>query len=179
MGELFVIKNPRDNLEVIAFEYKNLERSIIELERKKNLFKEDPLFKRKLDNYLLLQKLAFSDENDFYFKDAKNNAFNYLNKAGNEDLKMYFRIAEHIVARRLDLATLLYKIDFLDNYFMIRGNNLYCVNHDSSTSGFDFTDNAREFLCKSARRQNRIVEYFDTPTIYSTINDVQYLVQDI
>ena len=175
MNNFYELKAKDDNIHVLAFQYHTLDYSIAVLKQKKDEYKKDPLFNRKLSNYILLQRLALSQEKDGVLDiDMKSTAEDYINRPENRDLKIYFSISERIIARELDKKLLLSRVDFKNRYFAVNGHNLYCVNGTGTTNSIEFNDNEREYLYSAAKRQNRIVESY-TVGVYATNANYNYL----
>ena len=121
MESLYTLKDSKHNFHLIAFQFHTLDYSVGVLKNKKKELKENPILKHKLDNYLLMQRLAFGQKSSgdnlpFNIEDTMKQ---YLNSPENKDLRTYMNICQHIVARELDMAELCSKIDF-DNHLFIR-----------------------------------------------------------
>jgi hypothetical protein len=159
MNDFYELKNKNDNLHLLAFQYHTLDYSIAVLKQKKEEYRNDPIFRRKLNNYILLQRLSFSEVSDDAL-DMKQTSEEYINRDDNKDLKIYFSISERIIARELDKKLLLSKVDFKNKYFAVNGHNLYCVNGVGTTNSIEFNDVEREYLYSAAKKQNRIVEAY-------------------
>ncbi len=174
MNGLFRLKS-NENFHLLSFQFHTLDYSIAILKNKREEYLKDPIFKRKLDNYLMLRRLSFSKDSDLTIN-MEHTAAEYLKREDNEDLRIYLNISEHIIARELDKNYLISKIDFYSNYFRLIGNNLYCINNGLNTESIEFTDNDRQFLCSCAKKKNRIVSNPDQG-IYN-YNDIsqQYII---
>lgn len=175
MDSFYELKSKGDNIHLLAFQYHTLDYSIAVLKQKKDEYKKDPIFNRKLNNYILLQRLALQQENDGNLDiDLKKAADDYINKIDNKDLKIYFSISERIIARELDKKLLLSKVNFKNRYFMANGHSLYCVNGSGTTNSIEFNDIEREYLYSAARKQNRIIDSY-TGGMYRTNMNYNYL----
>lgn len=170
MESLFTLKDSRHNFHLIAFQFHTLDYSVGVLKNKKKELKENPILKHKLDNYLLMQRLAYGQV------DMATMMKQYINNPDNIDLKNYMNICQHIVARELDMAELCSKIDFKDHLFVLEGKDLYCTDCNLSTANSSYNDIEKDFLCSCARRNKRIVRANSGSTnnipLYQTTNDI-------
>lgn len=179
MESLFTLKDSKHNFHLIAFQFHTLDYSVGVLKNKKRELKENPILKHKLDNYMLMQKLAFGQESSgeslpFNIKDTMKQ---YINNLDNSDLKNYMNICQHIVARELDMAELCSKIDFNNHLFILEGKDLYCTDCNLSTANSNYNDIEKDFLCSCAKRSHRIVRTnsgttSNIQTLYQTNNDI-------
>ncbi len=169
MNNFYELKQQDDNLHLLAFQYHTLDYSIAVLKQKKDEYKADPVFRRKLNNYILLQRLSFTENDSDLNMDMKQTAEEYINREDNRDLKIYFSISERIIARELDKNLLLSRVSFKNRYFAVNGHNLYCVNGTGTTNSIEFNDIDREYLYSAAKKQNRIVEAYSGGTYVSNV----------
>lgn len=175
MNNFYELKYKDDSIHLLAFQYHTLDYSIAVLKQKKEEYKKNPIFNRKLNNYILLQRLALQQENDNTMDiDMKKTAEEYISKPENMDLKIYFSISERIIARELDKKLLLSRVDFKNRYFTVSGHNLYCINGSGTTNSIEFNDIEREYLYSAAKRQNRIIDSYNGG-IYQTNINYNYL----
>lgn len=160
MESLFTLKDSKHNFHLIAFQFHTLDYSVGVLKNKKKELKENPILKHKIDNYILMQKLALGQKmnGDKLGFDISTTVKNYLNNPDNIDLKNYMNLCEHIIARELDMAELCSKIDFNNHLFTLVGNDLYCTDGVLSTINSGYNDIEKNFLCSCAKRSNRIVK---------------------
>lgn len=159
MESLFRLKDKKHNFHLIAFQFHTLDYSLGVLKNKKKELRNDPILKHKIDNYLLMERLSMSQKlnGEVLPFDINANIKDYLNNPNNADLKNYMNLCQHIIARELDMADLCSKIDFLDNLFILEGNDLYCTTNSLSTVNLGYNDIEKNFLCSCAKRSKRIV----------------------
>ncbi|MBQ7105528.1 MAG: hypothetical protein IJN90_06695 [Bacilli bacterium] len=159
MESLFTLKDNKHNFHLLAFQFHTLDYSVGVLKNKKKELRENPILKHKIDNYILMQKLALGQKmnGDTLGFDISSSIKNYINNPDNIDLKNYMNLCEHIIARELDMAELCSKIDFNGHLFTLVGNDLYCTDSVLSTVNSGFNDIEKNFLCSCAKRSNRIV----------------------
>ena len=178
MESLFTLKDSKHNFHLIAFQFHTLDYSVGVLKNKKKELKENPILKHKLDNYLLMQRLAFGQKSNgdvlpFNMEDTMKQ---YLNSPENKDLRTYMNICQHIVARELDMAELCSKIDFDNHLFILEGKDLYCTDCNLSTATGLYNDIEKDFLCSCAKRGRRIVRTnsgaTNVQTLYHTNKDL-------
>ena len=187
MDKIFTLKNPKDNINLLAFQYHTLEYSIEVLKKRKEELKSNPILKNKINNYLLMERLSFEQDlkrEDLPF-DIKKNIKDYLHNPNNNDLKNYMSICKHIVAKELDMAEICSRVSLNDHMFIVRGNDLFCVDCNLSTFDSIYNDIEKKFLYSCAKREKRIIRVentaFDTnvSALYNTAsdNDMSNLVQ--
>lgn len=159
MESLFRVKDQKHNFHLIAFQFHTLDYSLGVLKNKKKELRSDPILKHKIDNYLLMERLSMSQKlnGEALPFDINRNIKDYLNNPNNADLKNYMNLCQHIIARELDMADLCSKIDFLDNLFILEGNDLFCTNKGISTVSLGLNDIEKNFLCSCAKRSKRII----------------------
>ena len=177
MNDMFKLKNPKDNIHLLAFQYHALVYSMDVLQKLKKELKDNPILKYKIDNYLMMQRILFEQkmsEEQLPF-DIKSNIESYLNNPNNSDLKKYMNICNHIIAKKLDMSELLSKLDFYDHQFVVKGKDLICVDCNLSTIGNLYNDIEKNYLYNCARHKNRIVSATNNGSnigsIYSTNKD--------
>ncbi len=159
MESLFKLKNPNDNIYLLAFQYHTLQYSISVLKNRKMELRKDATLKNKIDNYLLMERLSIEQElhsEDLPF-DIKANIKEYVNNPRNKDLKNYINICKHIVAKQLDMAEICSKVDLNDHLFVVKGKDLFCVDCDLSTDSISYGEIEKDFLYSCAKRSRRIV----------------------
>lgn len=164
MESLFTLKDQKHNFHLLAFQFHTLDYSVGVLKNKKKELKNNPILKQKLDNYLLMQRLSFSQMvNDSVLPFNVNVMIKeYLNNPDNRDLRDYMNLCKHIVARELDMAEICSKIDFNSHLFVLEGKDLFCTDCALSTANGSFNDIEKDFLCSCAKRDRRIVRINNT-----------------
>jgi len=179
MESLFSLKDSKHNFHLIAFQFHTLDYSLGILKNKKKELKNNPVLKHKIDNYMLMQKLSWSQKTsgEILPFDINNTIKEYMDNPNNKDLKNYMNICKHIVARELDMAELCSKIDFNSHLFILDGKDLFCTDCSLSTVNSNYNEIEKNFLCSCAKREKRIVRVnTGTPSsgltpLYSTNND--------
>ncbi len=159
MDCIYELKDDKYNLHLLALYFQSLDYSVNIMKKKKRELLKNPVLKRKVDNYILLTKAGWNqneEKNNFDFN-FNEQAKCYLRKENNIDLREYINICKHIVAKELDKGILCSKIDFRGHHFKIVGRDLVGVDCNFSTRGLAFTSVERDFLCSCAKRKGLVV----------------------
>lgn len=160
MKSLFSLKNPKDSIQLLAFRHHALDYSISVLESKKKSLRSNARLKAKIENYLLMERLAIKvalNKSPLSF-DIKKEISLYLNNPNNADLKNYIDICNHIVAKKLDMNELYSRVELNGNYFVVEGRDLVGVDCALSTVGTGYSDLEKSFLIGCARKSRKIVK---------------------
>lgn len=160
MKSLFSLKNPKDSIQILAFRHHALDYSISVLENKKKSLRSNARLRAKIENYLLMERLAIKValNNSPLSFDIKKEISLYLNNPNNVDLKNYMNICNHIVAKKLDINELYSRVQLNGNYFVVEGKDLIGVDCVLTTVGFEYSDLEKSFLIGCARKSKKIIK---------------------
>ena len=179
MDSVFTIKKTKSSINLLAFQYDTITYSIEILKRRKKELQMDPILKNKINNYIMMERLAIEQDlkKEQLPFDIKKNAKDYLNSPNNTDLKNYMSICKHIVAKQLDIKEICSRVDFHNHYFKVSGQDLICLDYPFSTIGSNYNEIEKKFLCACARMNRRIVDdnitSGGTQPFYSSFKDIE------